>query len=112
MIRTVIALFVPVVTGLAADAIWASSELTDERIRQLNQMLIHDCGSCHGLTLNGGLGPALTPAAMQGKPTETIRQTIVNGRKGTPMPPFGSMLSGQEIDWLVDAIKDGITRGD
>lgn len=112
MIRTVITLFVPLLAGIATDPLWASSELTDERIRQLNQMLIHDCGSCHGLTLNGGLGPALTPAAMQGKPTETIRQTIVNGRKGTPMPPFGSMLTGQEIDWLVDAIKDGITRGD
>ena len=33
-----------------------------ERARELIHIVRQDCGSCHGLTLAGGLGPALTPA--------------------------------------------------
>ena len=32
-----------------------------ERQDQLRYLLRQDCGSCHGMTLKGGLGPALLP---------------------------------------------------
>ena len=42
----------------------------DESIdrRQLEHLLLQDCGSCHGLRLTGGLGPAITPVASPANP--------------------------------------------
>jgi cytochrome c55X len=101
-----------IAAGLTAPALHASGELPDERVRQLNHMLAHDCGSCHGLTLRGGLGPALTSQALKDVPAEAVRHAIVNGRPGTPMPPFGGLLSQQDIDWLVHSLTKGIDRAD
>ncbi|HLO93752.1 MAG TPA: cytochrome c [Burkholderiaceae bacterium] len=71
-----------------------------ERQEQLLRMLRQDCGSCHGMRLTGGLGPALTAEALQGKPWQSLSATIFHGRPGTPMPPWKSMLSSEEADWL------------
>ena len=73
----------------------------------LTHLVLHDCGSCHGLTLKGGLGPALTPAALAGKSAEGLRATILNGRPGTPMPPWRGFLTEAEADWLVRALQRG-----
>ena len=73
----------------------------------LTQLVLHDCGSCHGLTLKGGLGPALTPAALAGKTVEELRATILNGRPGTPMPPWRGFLTEAEAGWLVRVLQRG-----
>ena len=39
-----------------------------ERARELIHIVRQDCGSCHGLTLAGGLGPALTPEVLADRP--------------------------------------------
>ena len=39
--------------------------LSKQRISELNNLLIQDCGSCHGMTMKGGLGPALTPEVLK-----------------------------------------------
>ena len=70
-------------------------------------MVRQDCGSCHGLTLKGGLGPALTPAALAGKPPEGLVATIIAGRPGTPMPPFRSILREDEAEWIVERLMEG-----
>jgi len=80
-----------------------------ERQRQILRMLRQDCGSCHGLTLRGGLGPALTPQALAGKPPEMLRATIVHGRPGTPMAPWGPFLDESEAAWLVERLLEGNT---
>ncbi len=77
-----------------------SAEPALERQGQLLRMLRQDCGSCHGMKLTGGLGPALTAEALQGKPWQSLAATIYHGRPGTPMPPWKSMLSAEEADWL------------
>lgn len=66
-----------------------------------------DCGSCHGLTLKGGLGPALTREALAGKPPEGLRATILHGRPGTPMPPWRDFLTENEVNWLVEVLMQG-----
>ena len=104
-------------TWLAAGLLWVlgaahASEPSEQRQRQLIHMLKHDCGSCHGLTLNGGLGPELTGTALAGKPDEVLRQTILRGRPGTPMPPFAGLLSVPEIDWLIGAMRNGSDSDD
>ena len=69
---------------------------------ELRNLLLQDCGSCHGMRLTGGLGPALTPQALQGKPRELLITTVSEGRPGTPMPPWKPLLSESDIAWLVD----------
>ena len=32
--------------------------ISAQRSEELRNLLIQDCGSCHGITLKGGLGPA------------------------------------------------------
>jgi cytochrome c55X len=78
--------------------------LSDERATQLRTLVHQDCGSCHGLGLTGGLGPALTPEALHGKSSELLAATIREGRAGTPMPPWKQLLSEAEINWIVEYI--------
>ena len=89
---------------LFADAL----ELTDQRKAELVHLLKHDCGSCHGMTLQGGLGPALTVDAINQRPREYLELTILEGRAGTPMPPWNSILSTEEVSWLVDRLMTGV----
>jgi cytochrome c55X len=81
--------------------------LSDERQAELRHLLYQDCGSCHGMRLTGGLGPALTRQALQGKPRELLVATVSEGRPGTPMPPWKPLLSEVEIAWLVDYLTGG-----
>jgi cytochrome c55X len=71
------------------------------RQRELLHLLKQDCGSCHGMRLTGGLGPALTPEALRTRPAESLVATIVSGRPGTAMPPWRRFLSEAEAEWLV-----------
>ncbi len=70
-------------------------------------MVREDCGSCHGLTLKGGLGPALLPSTLQGKDPLSLRLTILNGRTGTPMPPWNKFLSDADAAWIVEKLMQG-----
>lgn len=74
---------------------------------QLVSLLRHDCGSCHGLTLKGGLGPALLPANLDGKPDDALVEIILDGMPGTPMPPWRGLLAEDEAHWMVDLMKQG-----
>lgn len=78
--------------------------------RQANLLyrLKQDCGSCHGMTLKGGLGPPLLPAALQDKPDEALVEIILNGLPGTPMPPWAFEITPDEAAWLVRRLKDGV----
>jgi cytochrome c55X len=69
-----------------------------------------DCGSCHGLTLRGGLGPALEPASLAGKDDDVLRFVILNGRRGTPMPPWREHLSESEAAWIVEQLRKGFPQ--
>lgn len=89
----------------------AGAEIPVQRQQQLRQLLHHDCGSCHGMRLTGGLGPPLTPAALAAKPAPALAATISHGRPGTPMPPWSGLLSAEEARWLADLMKNGTHVG-
>jgi len=93
-------------------AVGAAAAETPSPARQdeLRNLLLQDCGSCHGMRLTGGLGPALTPQALQGKPREQLIATVSEGRPGTPMPPWKPLLSQSDIAWLVDYMISGEKR--
>ncbi|HJX18425.1 MAG TPA: cytochrome c [Acidiferrobacterales bacterium] len=90
---------------LAAQA--AAAEISPVRQQALRHLLAQDCGSCHGLTLQGGLGPALTREALAGKSPEMLRTVILHGRPGTPMAPWQPFMSEAEAAWLVQQLLEG-----
>jgi cytochrome c55X len=100
---------VAVLVGAALVAAYASAADQPDalRYRELVHIVRQDCGSCHGLTLAGGLGPALTAAALAGKPAEGLVATIYGGRPGTPMPPFRGIVSEAEAEWIVEQLMRG-----
>ena len=83
------------------------ADIGNPRRQELVSLLRQDCGACHGMTLKGGLGPPLTSAALSSKSSEYLRAVILDGRAGTPMPPWRPFLSEAEATWLVDALKEG-----
>ena len=80
-----------------------------ERQTQLIRMVRQDCGSCHGLRMTGGLGPALTPQILADKSRESLIATVMFGRPGTAMPPWDALLNEQEAAWMIDRLLQGVT---
>ena len=89
----------------------ACAEPSSARQTELLHRLKHDCGSCHGMTLKGGLGPPLLPAAIRGKPDEVLAEVILKGLPGTPMPPWDFELTPAEALWLVQRLRVGLHEG-
>lgn len=77
------------------------------RKAELLYLLKHDCGSCHGMTRQGGLGPPLLPENLQGRPQLLMVNTVLDGRPGTPMPPWRGELTEQDATWLVEVLRAG-----
>jgi cytochrome c55X len=92
---------------IVSTPLMADSEITAPRQQELLNMLIQDCGSCHGLQMKGGLGPALLPKNLRGKSAEFITATILNGRPGTAMPPWQALLLPVEARWMADTLLQG-----
>ena len=99
-----VGLVVCLALGLQAQVL---ADVPVSRQLALRHMLKQDCGSCHGMTLKGGLGPALTASDVAMKPKQLMHATILNGRPGTPMPPFRGLLTEEEVHWLVELLYKG-----
>jgi cytochrome c55X len=97
--------------ALALWACLAGAEVPAERQLELRHMLTHDCGSCHGLRLTGGLGPPLTADMLAGRESPVVAAIIRHGVPGTPMPPWKAMISEEEARWLADFIKSASDQG-
>ena len=83
-----------------------------QRQNQLRNLVRQDCGSCHGMTLKGGLGKPLLPSSLADWPVDQLTQTILDGVPGTPMPPWRGLLDQQEARWIAESLKNGsIHRG-
>lgn len=78
---------------------------TKDRQDTLRQLLKNDCGACHGLTLKGGMGPALLPENLLGKTDAYLLETVLKGRKGTAMPPWQPFMSRAEALWLLGILR-------
>ena len=86
----------------------SAAEPAPERQAALVRMVRQDCGSCHGMRLTGGLGPALTRESLAGKPPESLVATIVHGRPGTAMPGWRALLLDEtEAAWIADQLLTG-----
>jgi cytochrome c55X len=109
-VKRILALTAAASIALAcAPQVQSPSGSSPDHLRQgeLTRLVLQDCGSCHGMRLTGGLGPPLTPQALAGKPRESMIATIVQGRHGTPMPPWAAFLTEAEAAWIVDRLQEG-----
>ncbi|MBI3372183.1 MAG: cytochrome c [Betaproteobacteria bacterium] len=84
------------------------AEPPGERRDELINLVRQDCGSCHGLTMKGGLGPPLLPAALADKDPESLRLVVLNGRRGTPMPPWRDFFTEAEAGWVIELLREGL----
>lgn len=94
--------------ALTTSAAAAERDPGPARQAELLHRLKHDCGSCHGMTLKGGLGPALLPARLAERSDEELVEVILEGRPGTPMPPWRFEIQPTEATWLVQQLKRGL----
>jgi cytochrome c55X len=85
----------------------AYAEPPAQRRAELARLVRQDCGSCHGMTLKGGLGPPLTAAALRDKPADSLVATILNGRAGTAMPGWRPFVDEAESEWIVRQLQQG-----
>lgn len=97
------ALLVTMVVAQAATAQGIAAARQAELVRLVRQ----DCGSCHGMRLGGGLGPALTREALADKPVPAMAATIFHGRPGTPMPGWRAMITEVEAEWIAGQLAAG-----
>ena len=95
----------PLMLLLCATGAMAAPDAARER--ELVHLVRQDCGSCHGMTLKGGLGPALLPSTLADKSAESLKYTILQGRPGTPMPGWQQFVSEAEAEWIVARLKTG-----
>ncbi len=95
---------------LAGSGVAAGSEPSVERKTELLHRLKHDCGSCHGLTMKGGLGPPLLPARLAERTRDDLAATILDGVAGTPMPPWQGELTIEEARWIARILQEGVPR--
>jgi cytochrome c55X len=96
--------------ALAAAVLTAGARAEPPAARQdeLLYRLRQDCGSCHGMTLKGGLGPALLPGTLAQRPEDDLAGVILNGVPGTPMPPWAFEITDDEARWLARRLKAGL----
>lgn len=100
--RPLLALAAAIVAAGAAQA-----QVTPQRQQALVHIVRQDCGACHGLQLTGGLGPPLTAQALKDRTVDSIVATTLYGRPGTPMPPWKSMLSDADAQWIAQQLRAG-----
>ena len=77
------------------------------RQAELASLVRQDCGSCHGMTLKGGLGSPLLPSDVAHLEAEGIAQIILDGIPGKPMPPWRGLISEADARWIAERLKEG-----
>ena len=77
---------------------------------RLTNLVRQDCGSCHGLTLQGGLGKPLTADRLAQWDRDQLIHIILDGVPGTPMPGWRPLLSEAEAGWIAEVLKRGTLR--
>lgn len=83
---------------------------TPARQQELIRLVRQDCGSCHGMTLKGGLGLPLLPDSLRDKPASSLVATVLHGRPGTAMPAWKTILTEGEAEWIVTQLLQGFPQ--
>lgn len=85
----------------------AAGDLPPGRAAELERLVVQDCGSCHGLTLKGGLGPDIRAETLAGTEPESLAAIILDGVPGTAMPPWRPLISEEDAEWIAEFLLAG-----
>lgn len=96
-----------VLSLLLALPLIAAEPIPADRQQELRNLLVQDCGSCHGLRMRGGLGPALLREQLQGKSADYLSLVILEGRPGSAMPGWRPLLTEAEARWMAELLLQG-----
>jgi len=66
----------------------------------LKRLVHQDCGSCHGLSLKGGLGPDLRSETLEHYDPDVLTGVILDGIPDTAMPPWRPLITEEEAEWI------------
>jgi cytochrome c55X len=88
------------VLALVLSALPCVADVSPDRAKALEHLVVQDCGSCHGLTRKGGLGRPLTAAALAHAEPEGLALIILDGVPGTAMPPWRPLITEDEALWI------------
>lgn len=83
----------------------AAAGISAKKAEKLEHLVLQDCGSCHGLTLKGGLGRPIDAGRMRQYDREVLRDIILDGVPGTAMPPWRPLISETEAQWIADYLR-------
>ena len=65
-----------------------------------------NCGGCHGYDLEGASGPSLFADALLSKRTDDMLLFVIrNGRAGTRMPPWKTVLKDDQIGLIIGYLR-------
>lgn len=99
------------VTVLASSGhVGAANAIDAARVSELTSLVRQDCGSCHGMTLKGGLGKPLLPDALRYLDVDSIASIILEGVPGKPMPAWKGLLSNEDAAWIAQRLKEGFPQ--
>jgi glucose/arabinose dehydrogenase len=91
--------------GLVAFATLAAAQ--EERTGKVADVFAERCSACHGAKLQGGQSKSLLDDEWKyGGDDASLMASIRDGRLDAGMPPFGGMMSEQEIRALVIFIRE------
>ena len=95
--------------AFAAVSMAAAAEPGAVDARELVRLVRQDCGSCHGMTLQGGLGVPLTRETLvsANQSAEALTIIILHGKHGTAMPPWKTLLSEAQARWIAERLLEG-----
>ncbi len=94
------------VAGGAAHGLAGDPQVPAARQKALVHLVRQDCGSCHGMTLKGGLGKPLLPRDLKDFSAEALAGIILDGVPDTPMPPWRGQLNEAEALWIARKLKE------
>ncbi len=100
-----------IILALLATSVPATAyadSLNNARKVELTNLVRQDCGSCHGMTMKGGLGNPLLPHALEDTSSDDLALIILDGVDGTPMPPWRGLLTREEASWIAAQLKQGL----
>ncbi len=103
-------LALPFLTGAHPGALADEDVLKEAARDKLANFVQQDCGSCHGLTLEGGLGSPLLPENLEHMDADVIRDVILGGLPGTAMPSWLGLLNEEEAAFIAEGLKTGAFR--
>ena len=75
--------------------------------KKLVNLVHQDCGSCHGLTLKGGLGPDIRPQSLSHYDIDTLSTVVLDGIPDTAMPPWRPLMSEADAKKIAEYLLQG-----